>query len=88
MAMTFPLEHCVSTVGLSRTDCSKLISKLKLEGYKEQYPKEDKWGWRYVGVNDYGDIMGYRSNSDYISIDNEPFNNILTEEWLNKYLEE
>lgn len=87
--MKFPPQYCVPTKHLTKESYSWLITKLVTEGYSydaklEMHNLFDMWA--YCGVNQHGQIHLYSNNLDYIDIDEEPFFNILSEEFIREYL--
>lgn len=89
--MNFPINHCIQTKHLTKESYSWLITKLVTEGYSydsklEMHNLFDMW--KFIGTNGNKDILTYDNNLHYIDIDEEPFFNILSEEFVKEYLSE
>lgn len=87
--MKFPISYCIPTYYLRKPQYDLLITKLVSDGY--HYPSQtDKCGyfdlWENIGVNTHGDILLLDNPEHYIPIHEEKWNNILTKEWLEEYL--
>jgi hypothetical protein len=87
--MKFPQQYCIPTKHLTKPMYDLLLTKLISEGY--HYPSQtdksvffDLWG--YVGCNPHGDILLLDNPEHYIAIDSEKWDNVLTKEWLMRYL--
>ena len=87
----FPIGYCIETDMVDIKDLRLLINKLILEdGYKLGWFCNEVGElklWKYLGVNDKGDILPYDDNKHYLPVDVLAGDNILDKDWLNKYLE-
>ena len=90
---TFPIEYCVKTEWLDFNSYCLLLTKLVTEGYNVPF-KSDRSNmfdlWVYIGCNDKGDVILFDNNKDYLSLDkvDTECNNVLSQDWLIKYLGE
>ncbi len=88
--MKFPQQHCIQTKHLTKPMYDLLLTKLLSEGYHwlSQVDKSHHVhkAWLYIGVNQYGTILSYDNTEHYIAIDSEKWDNVLSEEWLMRYL--
>lgn len=89
--MKFPIKHCLPTTSLLTQEIySELICKLVTEGYTNTISNIQIVSlvkmWDYVGCNRFGDILLYDNPAFYLEVDEEVFDNVLTEQWLEGYL--
>lgn len=87
--MKFPCSHCIQTKHLTKPMYDLLLTKLISEGYHwpSQVDKSCFFDlWENIGCNQWGDICLYDNPEHYIAIDSEKWDNVLSEEWLVRYL--
>lgn len=89
--MKFPILYCVPTSFLTKETYEYLLTKLVSEGY--HWPSQSDKScffdlWEYIGVNSYGDIHLYSESKNFLAVDSLEFNNVLTKEWLERYLKD
>jgi hypothetical protein len=87
--MKFPISHCLPTKYLTKEKYDWLLCKLISDGYHLPSGSDKSLMfdmWKYLGVNQYGDIHLYDNPVHYISLNEEVFNNILNEQFLEEYL--
>lgn len=88
--MKFPIQHCLHTSLLTQEMYSELICKMVTEGYVNTISNLQIVSlvkmWGLIGVNQQGDILLYDNNTFYLEVDSPNRNNILNEEWLERYL--
>lgn len=87
--MKFPIMHCTQTKHLTKPMYDLLLTKLISEGY--HYPSQSDKSvffdlWEYIGCNPHGDILLLDNPEHYIATDSEKWDNVLSKEWLMRYL--
>jgi len=87
--MKFPQQYCVPTKHLTKPMYDLLLTKLISEGYywPSQVDKSCFFDlWEFIGVNQYDTIFLYDDPEHYIALDLGKWDNVLSEEWLMRYL--
>lgn len=96
--MKFPIKHCLPTSLLTQETYSELICKLVTEGYTNTISNLQIVSlvkmWDYLGVGSYNSIYLYDDPAHYMDVNiwqrstYKQGINVLTEEFLWKYLYE
>jgi hypothetical protein len=66
-----------------------LLTKLITEGYHwpSNFDKSCFFDlWEFLGVNQYGDVHLFSEAKDFLEVNTEVWDNVLSEEWLMRYL--
>jgi len=87
--MKFPRSHCIPTKYLTKEKYDWFLCKLISDGYHLPSGSDKSLMfdmWKYLGVNHYGDVLLYDNPVHYISLNDEVFNNVLNDKWLEEYL--
>ena len=85
--MNFPPQHCVNIGNLDSSQYIALKHKILNSGAKNVLGREKQEEWTYLGLNEYNELIHYDNHFHYISVDDEPFNNVLSKDWVTEYLE-
>ena len=96
--MNFPVCHCLPTSLLTRESYDELVCRVVSEGHVNMVAHLDYalvTAWEYIGITEYGNLEVFDKPWSFLEVNGwmnyrdvreEDYPNVLTKEWLERYL--